>query len=335
MRSSVLTRACTWPNARAKPRDGGLTQPRRSPFTSPFTHAPAAPPVGPACRPGGCGHRPAPVGMVAAHTLAANPLHWELPAATLHPMAWCCGRGCCPHPASPRLPKPCTGSWHTMKDLRRIVQRARPPQHQSAATACMWKCVGWSRAAGTTTASCWGRPPAPPATPAPHPPCMHCRGACAWRLRRASGGSMATTPPGAMSATTSPTWCCFWATTSTNTPRPKTPRPGPHPHMRYATTLADHRDRYALHKSDPALQAAHAACPWAVTWDDHEVQNDYAGGTNALADAAAFLTQRAAAWQAFYENMPPRATAWRARSSTGCRCTAACPGAGGPVAPAG
>ncbi|HRM62528.1 MAG TPA: alkaline phosphatase D family protein, partial [Acidovorax temperans] len=79
--------------------------------------------------------------------------------------------------------------------------------------------------------------------------------------------------------------------------------------LRYATTLADYRDRYALHKSDPALQAAHAACPWAVTWDDHEVQNDYAGGTNAQADAAAFLTQRAAAWQAFYENMPLRATA--------------------------
>ncbi|MFN7156927.1 MAG: alkaline phosphatase D family protein, partial [Acidovorax sp.] len=49
--------------------------------------------------------------------------------------------------------------------------------------------------------------------------------------------------------------------------------------LRHATTLADFRDRYALHKSDPALQAAHAACPWAVTWDDHEVQNDYASGT--------------------------------------------------------
>ncbi|HUF79685.1 MAG TPA: alkaline phosphatase D family protein, partial [Burkholderiales bacterium] len=41
-------------------------------------------------------------------------------------------------------------------------------------------------------------------------------------------------------------------------------------------TLADYRARYALYKSDPDLQAAHAACPWIVTWDDHEVDNDYA-----------------------------------------------------------
>lgn len=75
--------------------------------------------------------------------------------------------------------------------------------------------------------------------------------------------------------------------------------------LRLATTLADYRDRYALHKSDPALQAAHAACPWVVTWDDHEVQNDYAGSTG-KGDPAAFLVQRSAAWQAFYENMPLR-----------------------------
>lgn len=76
--------------------------------------------------------------------------------------------------------------------------------------------------------------------------------------------------------------------------------------LRLATTLADYRDRYALHKSDLALQAAHAICPWAMTWDDHEVQNDYAGAAG-RGDAASFLAQRSAAWQAFYENMPLRA----------------------------
>lgn len=76
--------------------------------------------------------------------------------------------------------------------------------------------------------------------------------------------------------------------------------------LRLATTLADYRDRYALHRSDPALQAAHAACPWMVTWDDHEVQNDYAGDAG-KGDPAGFLAQRSAAWQAFYENMPLRA----------------------------
>ena len=76
--------------------------------------------------------------------------------------------------------------------------------------------------------------------------------------------------------------------------------------LRLASTLADFRDRYALYKSDPALQAAHAACPWAVTWDDHEVQNDYAADAG-RSDASSFLPVRTAAWQAFYENMPLRA----------------------------
>jgi alkaline phosphatase D len=43
------------------------------------------------------------------------------------------------------------------------------------------------------------------------------------------------------------------------------------------TTLADYRNRHAQYKTDQILQAAHAAHPWAVTWDDHEVENDYAG----------------------------------------------------------
>lgn len=75
--------------------------------------------------------------------------------------------------------------------------------------------------------------------------------------------------------------------------------------LRLAHTLADYRDRYALHKSDPSLQAAHALCPWATTWDDHEVQNDYAG-THGRGDAADFLAMRTAAWQAFYEHTPLR-----------------------------
>ncbi|AVO48278.1 alkaline phosphatase [Melaminivora suipulveris] len=73
-----------------------------------------------------------------------------------------------------------------------------------------------------------------------------------------------------------------------------------------ARTLADWRERYALHKSDPLLQAAHACAPWLVTWDDHEVQNDYAG-THGRGEPGDFLQLRAAAWQAFYEHMPLRA----------------------------
>ncbi|MFP3394170.1 alkaline phosphatase D family protein, partial [Brevibacillus sp. SIMBA_076] len=41
-------------------------------------------------------------------------------------------------------------------------------------------------------------------------------------------------------------------------------------------TLEDYRNRYAQYRSDTHLKAAHAAFPWVVTWDDHEVENNYA-----------------------------------------------------------
>jgi len=40
-------------------------------------------------------------------------------------------------------------------------------------------------------------------------------------------------------------------------------------------SLAEYRSRYAQYKTDPLLQEAHHAAPWIVTWDDHEVSNDY------------------------------------------------------------
>jgi alkaline phosphatase D len=70
-------------------------------------------------------------------------------------------------------------------------------------------------------------------------------------------------------------------------------------------TLADYRARHAQYKSDPALQAAHHAAPWIVTWDDHEVVNDYANDRDFRLDPA-FMARRAAAYQAFYEHMPLR-----------------------------
>ncbi len=72
-------------------------------------------------------------------------------------------------------------------------------------------------------------------------------------------------------------------------------------------TLEDYRARYALYRTDPDLQAAHAACPWLVTWDDHEVDNDYAGELSQDGDPREwFLARRAAAYQAYYEHMPLR-----------------------------
>lgn len=73
-------------------------------------------------------------------------------------------------------------------------------------------------------------------------------------------------------------------------------------------TLDDYRNRYALYKSDPLLQAAHAMCPWLVVWDDHEVDNNYAGDVSEESGVspAELLLRRAAAYQAYYEHLPLR-----------------------------
>lgn len=88
-----------------------------------------------------------------------------------------------------------------------------------------------------------------------------------------------------------------------------------------ARSLDDFRRRYALYRMDPDLQAAHRACPWLFTWDDHEVENDYSSERSEHADcggpeeAMAFLARRKAAYQAYFENMPIRASRLRAAGS--------------------
>lgn len=72
-------------------------------------------------------------------------------------------------------------------------------------------------------------------------------------------------------------------------------------------SVDDYRLRYARYKTDPKLQAAHAMAPWVVTWDDHEVANNYADeylkrGT----PRDEFLLRRAAGYQAYFEHMPLR-----------------------------
>ena len=66
-----------------------------------------------------------------------------------------------------------------------------------------------------------------------------------------------------------------------------------------ADSLDRYRMRYALYKLDPDLQAAHHSAPWIVTWDDHEVVNDYAGSSITSA-------RRADAYRAFWEHQPLR-----------------------------
>ncbi len=73
-------------------------------------------------------------------------------------------------------------------------------------------------------------------------------------------------------------------------------------------SLDDYRNRHAQYKTDIDLQAAHAAFPWLVTWDDHEFDNNCASDISELPDVnpADFLVRRAAAYQAYYEHMPLR-----------------------------
>jgi alkaline phosphatase D len=72
--------------------------------------------------------------------------------------------------------------------------------------------------------------------------------------------------------------------------------------------LADYRNRHAQYKTDPLLQAAHAAAPWIVTWDDHEFANNCAGAISERKDEPSeqYLKRRAHAYQAYYEHMPLR-----------------------------
>jgi len=80
-------------------------------------------------------------------------------------------------------------------------------------------------------------------------------------------------------------------------------------------TLDDYRRRYAQYKTDKMLQAAHALCPWLSIWDDHEVDNNYAGvhGENSMESEEQMRLRRAAGYQAWWEHQPvrvPRAKSW-------------------------
>lgn len=83
------------------------------------------------------------------------------------------------------------------------------------------------------------------------------------------------------------------------------------PKDRKIKTLGEYRQRHMQYRADPLLHGMHAQCPWFVTWDDHEFDNNYANETqeeiaNPRASLAEFLAQRAAAYQAYYEMMPLR-----------------------------
>src|SRR5262249_13539442 len=83
-------------------------------------------------------------------------------------------------------------------------------------------------------------------------------------------------------------------------------------------TVVDYRNRYALYKLEPELQAAHAAHPFLISYDDHEVDNNWAGAISEEDGSADypiavppeyFALRKQMALQAWYENMPVRKAA--------------------------
>lgn len=82
-------------------------------------------------------------------------------------------------------------------------------------------------------------------------------------------------------------------------------------------TLDDYRRVHALYRMDKDLQAAASVAPWLVTWDDHEVDNDYAGDVSEQPSVSmeAFRARRLAAYQAYWENMPLRRRSMLERAS--------------------
>lgn len=78
---------------------------------------------------------------------------------------------------------------------------------------------------------------------------------------------------------------------------------------RDTATLADFRNQHALYKTSPDLQQAHAAFPFIVTFDDHEIENNWANDISQPDGEESnqnFLALRAAAFQAYYEHLPLR-----------------------------
>lgn len=74
-------------------------------------------------------------------------------------------------------------------------------------------------------------------------------------------------------------------------------------------TLADYRLRYAQYKLDPDLQAAHAAAAFIMSFDDHEIDDNWAGPHGKDGGATqAFAARKALALQAWYEHAPVRAS---------------------------
>ncbi len=82
-------------------------------------------------------------------------------------------------------------------------------------------------------------------------------------------------------------------------------------HVLEATTYQNYLDKYSLYRSDPNLQAVHQHFATIMLWDDHEVQDNYAGGEadGGLPPQKRYSTARKqAAYKAYFNSMPAYAS---------------------------
>jgi hypothetical protein len=278
------TKACTWPNARARTASWPperLEPCRFRPAASrdtPHHDTPATPRLPAACRPGGCGRHPAPLGLE-HHPCSHDPFALGVASGDPAPDGVVLWTRLLPTQHG-ELSCPFTVRWELADDpaFRRIVQRGQATAlpalghsvHVELHRAGPGPLVPLPLHAGRRT-SATGRTRT---APRPMPWTAHLRVAFASCQRWEHGHYAAWRHV----RNDQPDLVLFLGDYIYEYATPKNTTGLARTHtLRHASTLADFRDRYALHKSDPALQAAHAACPWAVTWDDHEVQNDYAG----------------------------------------------------------
>jgi alkaline phosphatase D len=76
-----------------------------------------------------------------------------------------------------------------------------------------------------------------------------------------------------------------------------------------AQTLGDYRRTYALHHTDPNLLEVRRRFPLVAIWDDHEVEDNYAGGIQGGQGEhrrVPFAQRRRNGYRAFFEHMPRR-----------------------------
>ena len=205
--------------------------------------------------------------------------------------------------------------WQVAEDerFRRSPRGAPPPPCPRSATAFTWTFGGCARAVRTGTAS--GPTASSRRSAAPAPPAAgRLRRACASRSPPARTGSTAT-------SRRTPTCCAqdpdVVALRRRLHLRVRARRRGRARRTRAPasrTPWSEYRNRYAQYRTDPDLRPLHAAVPWIVTFDDHEVDNDWAGEIPQDPDKQphdAFVARLTAAFQAYYEHMPVRAAASR------------------------